>query len=76
MQKDLILSEYEKRKARLEPHYKNDIWRKRKEPPSDWSKPLPEWMVERDRNSYLDVKARQLKGEDITYIDKSSCSIM
>lgn len=62
-QKALVDSEKNRRLDRLEKHYKNNTWSKRKEPPSDWNKPLPEWMVQEHKDSYLDHKSQELKGE-------------
>lgn len=60
---------------RLRAHYQNDIWKKRESPPDDWAKPLPEWMIKRDENTYLAQKAREIReGKDVDA--KSSCVIM
>ncbi|XP_045445898.1 UPF0545 protein C22orf39 homolog [Melitaea cinxia] len=71
----LINSEKERRMARLRAHYQNDIWKKRESPPDDWAKPLPEWMIKRDENTYLAQKAREIReGKDVEA--KSFCVIM
>ncbi|KAJ8966451.1 hypothetical protein NQ317_003197 [Molorchus minor] len=44
-------------------HYQNDIWEKRKSPPEDWNKPLPEYLQKEYENSYLNVKSKELRGE-------------
>ena len=45
---------------RLEGHYGNNVWEKRDEPPAkeDWNKPLPEYMLDRQRKSYLSLYAK------------------
>ena len=45
---------------RLEGHYGNNVWEKRDEPPAkeDWNKPLPEYMLDRQRQSYLSLYAK------------------
>lgn len=58
-------------------HYDNDIWTKRKAPPSDWDKELPEWLQKRNENTLLEVKSKQAKGEDIALVgERFLCSIM
>nr|XP_021184985.2 UPF0545 protein C22orf39 homolog [Helicoverpa armigera] len=71
----LIASEKARRMERLRAHYRNDIWKKRDAPPADWDKPLPEWMQKRDENTYLAVKAKELR-EGKVEEDKKFCSIM
>lgn len=61
---ELIRSELERKAARMKSHYDNDTWTKRDEPPKDWSKPLPEFMNERNKNSYLDIKLGELAEEE------------
>lgn len=46
---------------RLRAHYRNDIWKKRASPPEDWNKPLPEWLIKRDENTYLAAKAQEIR---------------
>ncbi|CAH2086195.1 unnamed protein product [Euphydryas editha] len=71
----LINSEKERRMERLRAHYHNDVWKKRESPPDDWAKPLPEWMIKRDENTYLAHKAREIReGKDVE--TESSCAIM
>ncbi|CAA9994911.1 unnamed protein product, partial [Nesidiocoris tenuis] len=70
--KDLIDSELKKREVRLKAHRANDVWEKRTEPPSDWNGPLPPWIAERAKSSYLNyAKAASEKGEAASF-----CSIM
>lgn len=56
---DVIKSELERREERLKPHRANDIWTKRDNPPDDWSKPLPAFMVERTKNSFLEYVGKE-----------------
>ncbi|KAJ8725822.1 hypothetical protein PYW08_004005 [Mythimna loreyi] len=72
----LIASEKARRMERLRAHYRNDIWKKRDSPPADWDKPLPEWMQKRDENSYLAIKAKEMREGKVEDEKKSSCSIM
>lgn len=55
----VIQSELNRRTARLKPHYDNDIWTKRENPPADWSRPLPDYMEERNKNTYLYLKNKE-----------------
>ncbi|XP_075992858.1 synaptic plasticity regulator PANTS [Anticarsia gemmatalis] len=71
----VINSEKNRRMERLRAHYRNDTWEKRDSPPEDWAKPLPDWMVKRDENTYLALKAKELR-EGKVEETKSSCSIM
>lgn len=56
-------SEKQRRRQRLLPHYQNDIWKRRKEPPQDWNKPLPKSMQEAYETTYLNIKSKEIKGE-------------
>ncbi|KAJ8918878.1 hypothetical protein NQ315_011170 [Exocentrus adspersus] len=60
---ELIDSEKRRRRERLLPHYQNDTWQKRKAPPEDWNKPLPEYLQKEYEHTYLNVKSRELRGE-------------
>ncbi|XP_041976976.1 UPF0545 protein C22orf39 homolog [Aricia agestis] len=71
----VIKSEKARRFARFRAHYQNDVWKKRDGPPSDWDKPLPEWMRKRDENTYLAQKAKEMKDGTIVE-DESFCCIM
>lgn len=75
LQEALIKSEKTRRFERLRAHYRNDTWKKRESPPPDWDKPLPEWMVARDQNTYLAQKAKDFK-EGKVDDEKGFCSIM
>lgn len=74
----MIESERKRRRERLLAHYNNDVWEKRKEPPKDWNKPLPEELQKDYENSYLNIKSKELKGEIPKSFDTSDfrCSIM
>lgn len=61
---------------RLRAHYGNDTWKKRDAPPVDWDKPLPEWLVKREENSYLAFKAKEMKEGKLEETKKGFCSIM
>jgi hypothetical protein len=68
-----------RRKERLKGHYENDVWSKRKTPPSDWNKPLPNYISKRYENSYLDIKNKEMKGEvheDVSLKEPTYCSLM
>ncbi|KAL7041937.1 hypothetical protein ACKWTF_000964 [Chironomus riparius] len=61
--KRVIDNEDDRRSDRMKGHTDNDVWRKRKQPPEDWNKPLPEYISKRYENSYLELKNREMKGE-------------
>ncbi|CAB3255288.1 unnamed protein product [Arctia plantaginis] len=71
----LITSERNRRMERFRAHYRNDIWKKRDSPPTDWDKPLPDWMQKRNENSFLAQKAKEIKEGKQEEASKS-CSIM
>lgn len=48
----------------MKAHYDNDIWTKREKPPADWTKPLPAFMEERNKNTYLEKKNQEYKDEE------------
>ncbi|XP_031349973.1 uncharacterized protein LOC116175807 isoform X3 [Photinus pyralis] len=50
---------------RLRDHYGNDVWTKRRSPPKDWNKPLPEYLLKEYENTYLNLKAKEMKGEPV-----------
>ncbi|XP_060528795.1 UPF0545 protein C22orf39 homolog [Cylas formicarius] len=76
--KELIESEKEKRKDRLLNHVRNNIWKRRKEPPENWNCPLPEYLQKEYENSYLNVKSKEIKGELPPSMDLNtgSCTIL
>ena len=56
----IIGREKDRIKERLRGHYENDVWEKRTIPPpaEEWSKPLPQYMLERQETSYLALYAQ------------------
>lgn len=60
----VIRSELSRRAVRIKAHFDNDVWTKRESPPSDWAKPLPAFMQERNKNTFLEIKTRELKVEE------------
>ncbi|CAK1581662.1 unnamed protein product [Parnassius mnemosyne] len=72
----LIQSEKKRRLERLKAHYRNDTWKKRESPPIDWDKPLPEWMAKRDENTYLALKAKEIKEGKSENEKDGLCAIM
>ncbi|CAD7077073.1 unnamed protein product [Hermetia illucens] len=75
--KAVIQSEAERRRVRMQAHYANDVWKKRKAPPEDWSKPLPEWLQKKNEGTFLAIKAQELKTGIVSEPEKKSyCSIM
>ncbi|XP_072943445.1 synaptic plasticity regulator PANTS [Epargyreus clarus] len=72
----LIISEKKRRLQRLKAHYMNDTWKKRAAPPADWDKPLPEWMRQRDENTYLAQKAKEMREGTNEEESNSFCTIM
>ncbi|XP_028129903.1 UPF0545 protein C22orf39 homolog [Diabrotica virgifera virgifera] len=74
---ELVKSEKQKRKERLLPHYKNDVWTKRTSPPENWNCPLPDYITKEYENSYLNIKSKEMKGEIPPSFDMDfKCSIM
>jgi hypothetical protein len=55
-----VESERARRLKRLQGHFKNTVWTKRNEPPSDWNKPLPERLVKEYENTYLFHRAKEM----------------
>lgn len=72
----VIESEKQRRLERLRAHYRNDTWKKRDAPPTDWDKPLPEWMAKRDENTYLAQRAKEMKEGKMEETSDSFCTIM
>lgn len=75
---ELIKSETIRRINRMKSHYLNTTWKKRKNPPEDWNKPLPEWMEKDFESSYLNIKSKEMRGEvtPTPDIPNSFCVIM
>ncbi|EZA53162.1 hypothetical protein DMN91_005244 [Ooceraea biroi] len=73
---ELIKSEKKRRMERLLPHYQNDVWQKREEPPENWNAPLPEWMQKEFDNSYLHIRNREAKeNREVSALD-TRCTIL
>ena len=49
--------------SRLRDHFDNDVWKKRKCPPQDWAKPLPDWLKEKSDDSYLAIYMKEKEEE-------------
>lgn len=60
----IIESELKRKANRIKSHLENDTWTKRDSPPADWNKPLPEFMIERNKGSYLENKCKQMEAEE------------
>lgn len=63
----------------MQGHNDNDVWKKRKHPPEDFNKPLPEYINKRYENSYLDIKNKEMKGEgspDVNLKEPTYCTLM
>lgn len=82
--KEIIDSEVDRRANRMRAHYQNTVWSKRSGPPPDWQKPLPEWLVEKNRNTYLEIKQNEIKAAELSgetggaalKMERSLCVIM
>ncbi|XP_022917753.2 synaptic plasticity regulator PANTS [Onthophagus taurus] len=75
--KELIESERIRRLQRLKGHYSNNVWTKRTEPPKDWDKPLPNYLQKEYEHTYLNIKAKEMKGELPPSFDASTnCAIL
>jgi len=81
----VIAREKVRLEERLKPHINNPVWEKRESPPPDWNKPLPEYLLERQENSYLAMyAAHQEKLDNASSSElkmmevkaKASCTIM
>lgn len=66
--KKVIDHETTRRKERLKAHYGNNVWKKRDAPPEDWAKPLPDHLMKKYENSFLDIKNKEIKGEKVFYL--------
>lgn len=75
--KAIVDSENERRDNRFKAHYANNIWHKRSGPPDDWAKPLPEWLQKKNENTYLALKAQEMKdGNVLLPENRSLCVLM
>lgn len=59
----IIKNETKRRAQRMNDHYSNDTWAKRKTAPKDWSSELPEHLKTQYKNSYLEIKAVEYKNK-------------
>jgi len=79
----LIDSEKERVRKRLQAHYANDVWERRESPPENWNSDLPEFISKEYKNSYLHVKAEEIRTGEVNMDDifadsrqlKKSCTI-
>eukprot|EP00092_Neocalanus_flemingeri_P031521 GFUD01034232.1.p1 GENE.GFUD01034232.1~~GFUD01034232.1.p1 ORF type:complete len:176 (+),score=57.25 GFUD01034232.1:38-565(+) len=62
----IIDREKDRIKERLRGHYENDVWEKRSTPPpeEEWNKPLPQYMLDRQENSYLTLYTKLQEKKD------------
>lgn len=60
---ELIKSEKTRRMERLRNHYNNNVWERRDKPPENWDAPLPDWLQEKHKNSYLHHAKKKLERE-------------
>lgn len=79
--KRVIENENKRRKDRMEAHFDNDTWIKRKSPPEDWNKSLPEYITRKYENSFLEIKNKELKGEsssekNLDFKEPTYCTLM
>ncbi|XP_064460907.1 synaptic plasticity regulator PANTS-like [Ornithodoros turicata] len=61
--KSVIDSEHKRKEDRLKATLENNVWELRTEPPKDWNKALPEWMVNKFKNTYLAMKQKEMETE-------------
>ena len=63
----VIAREKARVRARLEAHYRNTVWEKREQPPSqeEWARPLPDYMQQRQEKSYLALQQRTEKTKSV-----------
>lgn len=60
---------------RLKGHVGNTIWQRRDEPPEDWNNPLPQWMQENFKDSYLE-KIKKKDAQEVSDMLNKYCVIM
>ncbi|XP_054287312.1 UPF0545 protein C22orf39 homolog [Macrosteles quadrilineatus] len=72
----VIASEEARRQVRLDPHYKNPVWENRSQPPADWNKPLPAFLEEQQKDTFLYVKAIDMREGKELKPQFKICSIM
>ncbi|CAN7984855.1 unnamed protein product, partial [Ixodes hexagonus] len=74
--RSVVDSEAQRKKERLDGSLQNNVWELRSEPPKDWNKPLPEWMNEKLRNTYLESVAKEPSSDATSALTKRSCCIL
>uniref|UniRef100_A0A1B6CYQ7 Synaptic plasticity regulator PANTS n=1 Tax=Clastoptera arizonana TaxID=38151 RepID=A0A1B6CYQ7_9HEMI len=72
---EIISNEESRRRKRMQCHLNNKVWENRDSPPENWNAPLPEWMLRRYENTYLNLRALEIK-EGRTPVEKPSCTIL
>lgn len=60
----VLKSEMERRDTRIKANFANDVWTKRSAPPANWAAPLPDFMIERNKNTYLEVRAKEIAEDE------------
>ncbi|XP_022190703.1 UPF0545 protein C22orf39 homolog [Nilaparvata lugens] len=73
---ELINSEMKRREERLKPFKENEVWENRTSPPENWNSPLPPWLEEEYKNSYLGLRADEFRDMVNDKARKSFCSFM
>lgn len=71
----VVASEEKRKRDRLDATLQNNVWELRSAPPSDWNKPLPEWMNQKLQNTYLHFKQKETL-EGASQLSKSTCCIL
>jgi hypothetical protein len=77
--KRVIDNENIRRKERMKAHFGNDTWTRRKNPPEDWNKPLPEYITKNYENSFLEMKTKESKSDPDKAVDLKEptyCTLM
>ncbi|XP_054709478.1 UPF0545 protein C22orf39 homolog [Uloborus diversus] len=74
----VIESENQRKKKRNEASYNNDVWQYRSKPPENWNSEMPDWMIERKKNSLLiETQAKLNEGIEPPHIFTGfNCSIL
>ncbi|RWS14887.1 hypothetical protein B4U79_09260 [Dinothrombium tinctorium] len=52
--KRVLDNESKRQQKRKDSLTANNVWKYRQTPPEDWNKPLPQWLIERTKGSYLE----------------------
>lgn len=77
-QEIVIESENKRYQERKNAAIENDVWEYRKQPPESWNAPMPDWMIEKKKNSLL-VQTQSLLSQGIApspVFTGFSCTIM